>query len=171
MEINRLLLLTDEHHYYKTCADKYYNGKNTYPGFAYSIKEFPYEGITLDIRFRVEIEDNLFAGICIYDTTNKREFIPKDNSILSELGKYVKKITIGDSYWISWIYLPISSRDLTSNCRENLKGSDIVPNFKYMNEAAIKLFDDNEMNCFVEKCVVAIKKFLDNTIIDNNHNS
>ena len=65
----------------------------------------------------------------------------------------------------------VDSRDLTSNYSENLKVSVIVPNFKYMNEASIKLFDDNVMNCFVQKCNVAIKKFLDNmpTLYGENH--
>lgn len=105
----------------------------------------------------------MFAGICVFDTTNHvgKEHILKDHNIISLLGKYINGVSEGNSYWAVWEYLPEGEKN----------GSEAVPDFKNMNEAAIKLFDKNEMNRFVGKCVVTIKKFLDNTIIDNNHNS
>lgn len=137
-------------------ADGYYDNFKLHPGFEYSLIQIEYNSQKYDICFRVEIEHNLYAGICIYDVSNdshkKYTLIKGDD--FSFLETYINNIQAENSFWAMWEYLPEGKKT----------GSESVPNFKEMNEAAINLFDENEMKLFVEKCVPVVKSFLESTV-------
>lgn len=154
-------------HYYLNCTDRFYDSKkSTFPGFAYSLKTIVLGEKKLDIQFRVEIDNNLYAGIFIYDLSAEKEYVltNKEKNLVSLISEIINGEIEENGCWPSWEYLPIGTKDINSDIDENNKGSDIVPNFKEMNDAALKLADEGEMDSFVDKCVDIIKVYLEKTI-------
>lgn len=152
--------------YYMNQAGSFYdNKKSSYPGFAYSIRKVDLDNKIIDIRFRVEIDHNLFAGICVYDIKS-HEKCTINAEILPILNQYITDAKKNNSnYWASFIYLPIGTFDLTSKDENNNSNKDKVPNFKEMNETAIRLADKTELDLFVDRCIPVIKDYLDKTIV------
>lgn len=139
-----------QHNYYKECAGHFYDvNKKSTPGFEYSIALNPISNTNLDIRFQVEIDHNLFAGIYVYNNNGVKLL---QNEMCSILSKY---INMGSP---AWVYLPIQNNKNNRECK------DKVPNFKTMNEAALRLFNEAAREEFANECTVAIKDYLDKTI-------
>ena len=150
--------------YYMDQAGSFYDKKqSSYPGFAYSIRKVDLGDKILDIRFRVEIDYNLFAGICVYDVKNNEKCNINDE-ILFILNQYITGAKKSNDFWASFIYLPIGTDDLNSKDENNTSNKEKVPDFKEMNEAAVSLSDKMELDLFTDRCVSVIKDYLQKTI-------
>jgi hypothetical protein len=109
--------------------------------------------------FRIEIENNLFAGFCVFNPNAHPEngegeqVNTFDDDTRTALNTYLNTAENEHSeWWATWWYLPTGEK----------KPKDGVPNFKTMNEAAISLADDNKRKAFVAECIeqieIAIKR-------------
>lgn len=158
MEQCNLKKETNFHYYeYQTdTAECFYDQKgSTYPGLNYVFQDItlPYG---MQLWFRIEIDNNLCAGLCLFDTEKMSEVDLKDQSddrlkeVLFILQKLicVKKQNFA-GWWLKWWYLP-SAKD-----SERLVDRS-VPNFKDMNEAVIALADREKRTQFVKQCVKVI---------------
>lgn len=54
--------------------EKFYDCYSTYPGLNYVIKRAKFQKRSLQMWFRIEVEHNLFGGICLFVT----EAVPKE---------------------------------------------------------------------------------------------
>lgn len=160
LKLNFLKPITEnKHHYYIERADIFFENKqSSYPGFDYSITVKHVGDTDIDIRFRVEIDHRLFAGICVYDIKNDKECDLRDHSLILALSDCIKNAKESGTYWTSFVYLPTGNNKTDRECR------DKVPNFKTMNEAALRLFNEAAREEFANECTVAIKDYLDKTI-------
>ncbi len=151
-------LIKDErkyYHYDQQATETFYQTNTTYPGINYVVDSKFYKHIltdNLELWFRVEVEHNLFAGFCIYNNSpsgyeNHEKEI--DKSLESQLS-YILSDMNPNKWWACWRYLPSGKTE-----------SDLeVPNFKEMNDAAIKLFDEESRKTFAVDCVNIIEKIL-----------
>ncbi len=152
--------------YYKSQAtEKYYaQSESTYPGINYV-----FSGISLpegmELWFRIEADYNLFAGICLFDTKQETtcaiknqssEVMEKTETALSSSLNLTKAQY--EDWWVQFWYLP-TAYDTTK-----LEGNKI-PNFKDMNEAAIKLADKNTRKSFVKECLAVVDRELSRIIL------
>ena len=148
----------------KATESYYHQGESTYPGINYAIS-----GIQLpegaELWLRIEAEYNLFSGLCLFDTSVKSEF--GDGNQLDEPSENVKKILSAridtseaqyDAWWVQWWYLPTGEK-------ENGAGKDQIPNFRSMNEAAIRLSDPQKRKDFIKKSVHVIDQKLERLFI------
>lgn len=119
---------------YRECAnEEFYRKSSTYPGINYHLRNVNIKNY--DLWFRVEVEHNLYAGFCLYDSKNEEQFNNKNRGILGKVQKVLNIDEIMDGDWyLNWFYLPTGSADIHLN-------ADTIPNFKAMNEAAICLSD------------------------------
>lgn len=144
----------DTYYNYKLCSDTPYSSK-LYPGFAYLINTFTYNGKEYELRFRVEVAENLFMGMCVFDVEYQGECKIKSSGIVNELCKYIKRANENESYWADYVYLPSGTPKAET---------DKTPNFKEMNDAAIKLCKKEEIEAFVDCSVEKINYYLKNTL-------
>lgn len=144
----------------KATETYYHQSESTYPGINYVIP-----GIQLpegaELWLRIEIEYNLFFGFCLFDTSAESEF-GKGNQ-LDEASEQVKKILSAkidtsaaqyDAWWVQWWYLPTGEKEYGV-------GKEEIPNFRSMNEAAVRLSDPKKREDFVMKSVQVIDWKLD----------
>lgn len=146
--------------YSSQATEKYYaQSQSTYPGMNYVFSDISLpEG--MELWFRIEIDYNLFAGICLFDTEQNNKCIINNQSdetmqkIKMLLSRY---LNLGkaqyEDWWIQYWYLP------TAYGTAKLEGNKI-PNFKDMNEAAIMLADKNMRQHFVKECILIIDREL-----------
>lgn len=155
---------------YKTQAVEQYYAQNdsTYPGINYVFSDILLpKGI--ELWFRIEIDNNLFAGICLFDTINGQELCISEQNKLSQeiietLHKYINFTeNRHKDWWVQYWYLP------TAYDNTKLAGNE-VPNFKAMNEAAVALADRENRKKFVKDCMVVIERILNRICIkDKNY--
>lgn len=140
--------------------EKFYDCYSTYPGLNYVVKKATFQKNSLQMWFRIEVEHNLFAGICLFDT----EAIPKDESskgyqvnditaeIIDEASHYLNRDIITPSdWWFAWCY---------SNGKRQDDYYDDVPDFKHMNQCAINLVDNQKRAEFVKNAVMVFEEQL-----------
>lgn len=142
--------------YKSQATEKYYAQKeSTYPGLNYVFSDISLPS-GIELWFRIEIDHNLFAGLCLFDINRKSEF-RKENQydksfqeIEKVLNKYINsEHTQYENWWIQWWYLPTAyDNKKLEECK--------IPNFKDMNEAAIVLANKNTRKCFVKECLSVI---------------
>lgn len=58
-----------------------------------------------------------------------------------------------NNWWVKWVHLPTGSCQTTGSFER-------VPDFKHMNEAAIRLADEEKRRAFVAECVTVIRRTL-----------
>lgn len=142
---------------YKEKATEAYYAQNesTYPGLNYVCTNVCLsEGIQLWLR--IEVDNNLFAGICLFDTKSNKELgmgekLDRPSQFIKdELGEYLNLVDAQyENWWVKYWYLPTG--------HDNAKvDRDRVPNFKDMNEAAVSLSDKETRTQFVSECIDAI---------------
>lgn len=151
--------------YQEEATEAFYKQKeSTYPGINYVVKNvlLP-DGI--ELWFRVEIDYNLFAGLCLFDTRAEMEWgkgsqlNEPDETVKKELSQYISlENAVYDAWWVQWWYLPTA----TDNKRMD---SDKIPDFKNMNEAAVCLADSKKRRKFIEEAIKAIDKRLSELIL------
>lgn len=146
---------------YKSQAteDYYAQRESTYPGLNYVFSDISLpDGV--QVWFRIEIDNKLFAGICLFDADAESEFgigaqLDKTSQEIKDaLGKYInlEEAQYAD-WWVQYWYLPTAYGN--ANMEEHK-----IPNFKEMNEAAIVLSDKNTRKCFVKACLEIIDREL-----------
>lgn len=134
--------------------EKFYDYySSTWPGLNYVIKNAKFQKSSLQMWFRIEVDNNLFAGITLFDT----EAILEDGNlkgnqvnditaeIIDEAAQYLNRdiITPAD-WWFTWCY--------SNGKRQDADYVD-VPNFKEMNQCAIDLVDYQNRQEFVKSAV------------------
>ncbi len=145
--------------------EKFYDCYSTYPGLNYIVKRAKFKNSGLQMWFRIEIEHNLFAGICLFDT----KAMPKDGSskghpvneitaeILDEAARYLdRNIVTPADWWLAWCY---------PNGKRQDDYYDDVPDFKHMNQCAINLADDQKRAEFVKNAAAVFKERLLNYLL------
>lgn len=150
----------DWYDYKSKATEEYYaQSESTYPGLNYVFSNITlFEGI--EMWLRIEIDYNLFAGICLFDTKEGKEFNIGDQSdrrsqkMKDILLKYMDmKNAQCEGWWVQYWYLPTAYDN--TKLEENR-----IPNFKEMNEAAIVLSDRDKKKEFAKECVSIIDREL-----------
>lgn len=140
--------------------EKFYDCYSTYPGLNYVIKKAKFHKSSLQMWFRIEVDHNLFAGISLFDT----EAIPEDDNlkgyqvnditdgIIDEAAQYLnREIITPESWWFAWCY---------PNGKRQDDYYDDVPDFKYMNQCAVSLVDNQKRAQFVKNAVMVFEEQL-----------
>lgn len=138
----------------KKAESFYKQAESSYPGLNYLINK----GILKDgkqVWLRIEIDWRLFAGFCLFDpkANGGEGFQVDDKSEWNqEISKYFEDgLPIEDTgWWIFWRYLP-------SGTRKAGRGEEESPEFKTINDAAIRLADDGYRHLMVRRCIQAIE--------------
>ena len=134
--------------YKAQATERYYRqNESTYPGLNYVFSDIVLSN-GIQLWFRIEVDNNLFAGICLFDTESKSEFNISDQDILLS-GINLKEAQY-EGWWVRYWYLPTAYDNI------KMEGHK-VPNFKNMNESAIMLSDKDKRKQFVKECM---KNFL-----------
>lgn len=151
--------------YPEKATEEYYKQKgSTYPGINYVVKNATLaDGI--ELWFRVKIDYVLYAGLCLFDTQAETEWGKgdqldnPDENVKTELAKYLDlKEAVYDAWWVQWWYLPTASDDRKID-------TEMIPNFKEMNEAAVLLADDSKRKEFINRAVEAVDIMLKKLIL------
>lgn len=164
--------------YEKEASERFYTVREgtTYPGINYVVKNAVLPN-DIQLWFRIEVDYNLFAGFCLFDPHKKGEWgmggqqDEIDDALKAKVRKYLNVDTIeNDFWWCLWRYLPTGTDHLAVD-------RDRVPDFKGMNEAAVRLADEKirkefvrESICAAEACLLQLlvlhkldeKKFIEN---------
>ena len=141
--------------------EKYYDGNNrTCPGLNYVVKNAKFQKSNLQMWFRIEVDDNLFAGFCLFDMEAEPQYanlkgcevddIPTE--LIDEAAKYLNRdIYDPSAWWFTWCY---------SNGKHQEDNYADVPNFREMNQCAINLVDSQKRKDFVKNSVKSFEKHL-----------
>lgn len=140
--------------------EKFYDCYSTYPGLNYVVKKAKFKKSSLQMWFRIEIVHYLFAGISLFDM----EAIPKDGNlkgyqvdditdeIIDEAAQYLNRdIITPEDWWLTWCY---------PNGKYQDDYYDDVPNFKYMNQFAISLVDNQKRKEFVKNAIKVFEEHI-----------
>ena len=139
--------------------DRFYDCYSTYPGLNYVVKQVKFQKESLQMWFRFEIEQNLFAGFSLFDT----EAEPQDGylkgyqvnditeKLINEAAVYLdREIIVPEIWWFAWNY---------SNGKRSYQERE-VPDFKAMNECAVSLVDPARRKCYVREAVAGFEQSL-----------
>lgn len=146
--------------------EKFYDCYSTYPGLNYVIKRAKFQKRSLQMWFRIEIEHNLFGGICLFDTKamaedgNLEGYQVNDITvdIIDEAAQYLNRdIITPTDWWLTWCY---------PNGRRQDDYYDDVPDFKHMNPCAIRLVDDKTRKEFVKNAVKIFEEHILKYLLD-----
>lgn len=145
--------------------DFYKKAGLTCPGINYVVKRARLEN-DMEVWFRIEaVNDLLCAGLALFDTNAESDDGEKGweadkitEDIANEILWYLNLPSIDetDNWWINWWKLPIGVNNVDS---------ELVPNFRDMNEAAVRLSDENNLKEFVKECIEVIKSILKKIIV------
>ena len=128
----------------KEKVKNYYNNKkSTYPGISYLYKSNIKPNI--DIWIRIEIDHRIFIGYYMANNGNWDKQTFSKNEIKEYININKPKV---NNWWSYWQYLPDNQKITT-------------PNFKDFNEAYIDLFDDENFDIFIDKCVEKIDELFE----------
>lgn len=140
--------------YEKEASERFYTVREgtTYPGINYVVKDAVLPD-DIQLWFRIEVDHNLFAGFCLFDPHKKGELGTGDqqdeidDALKAEVRKYLNVDSIeNDFWWCLWRYLPTGTDHLSVD-------RDRVPDFKEMNEAAVRLADEKVRKEFVRESI------------------
>lgn len=140
--------ITDVNYYeYQDKIKDYYNKKeSSYPGLNYVCNKIKLKN-DLELWFRIEIEDILFCGFCLFDRKNNKQFDKLSDEIYEEIKLQIPNIKINqDGWWISWYRIP---------------NDDSTPNFQREEDNLFNLFDKKYYENFINQCMNEIDKVLD----------
>lgn len=159
------LILENKFNYYSyedtKRHEKFYDSANsTYPGLNYVIERAKFKETNLQMWFRIEIEENLLAGITLFDTCAEPQYGYSSgyevDSIsakqLDEAATYLNKdIIMPIGWWLTWCYSNGKHQD---GCYAD------VPNFKEMNSCAVSLVDKQKRAEFVKNAAAVFERQL-----------
>ncbi len=155
----------DRFQYYifeEQATEAFYTVYSTYPGLNYRVGKLDER---YELWFRIEVEHRLLAGFCVFDGERESEYeqgaqgdkmIQRTREIEQKLLDLLNIQTMDcqiNNWWVRWAYLPTGSRQEKGNLER-------VPDFKQMNEAAIRLSDEKKRSAFVAECVKVIQSSL-----------
>ncbi len=140
--------------------DRFYDSNNsTFPGLNYVVKQAKFQKKSLQMWFRIEIEQNLFAGFSLFDV----EAEPQDGyskgyqvnditeDLINEAAKYLdREIIVPENWWFAWNY---------SNGKRSYQEHE-VPDFKAMNDCAVSLVDPEKRKDYVKEAVAGFEQSL-----------
>lgn len=139
--------------------DRFYDCYSTYPGLNYVVKQAKFQKESLQMWFRIEIEQNLFAGFSLFDM----EAEPQDGyskgyqvneiteGLINEAAKYLdREIIVPENWWFAWNY---------SNGKRSYQEQE-VPDFKAMNDCAVSLVDPETRKEYVKEAVAGVEQSL-----------
>lgn len=139
--------------------DRFYDCYSTYPGLNYVVKQAKFQKESLQMWFRIEIEQNLFAGFSLFDM----EAEPQDGyskgyqvneiteGLIKEAAKYLdREIIVPENWWFAWNY---------SNGKRSYQEQE-VPDFKAMNDCAVSLVDPETRKEYVKEAVAGFEQSL-----------
>ena len=128
---------------YEQIREFYHPRKTMYPGIIYKYKQL---SKNIDIRFIIEVEDNLYCGFVVAkDGKNPNEMLLPENQIKQHLNGLIRV----EGWWAYWEYLPVHNDYATE-----------TPGFKNNNQVFFDLFDDEKFTNFIDRCTVRIKELL-----------
>lgn len=138
-----------DYRYNNYSAIRNYYNKKTFPALVYKYKEIK-KGI--EIWFMIELADfgGLYCGFVVADHgENPHKIILSDE----EIRKHLKKDVIfnKDKWWFYWNYIPEHIDDYMP---EN------TPNFKDCEENYLALYDTDEFERYIKKCIFKITSTL-----------
>ena len=145
-ELPELEQLNNEYDYKAnnySMINNYYQMKgSTHPSLIYKFKTIDNER---DIWFAIEVDFKLFCG---FGVAYNNEITDEKTTEKNELKQYINLPHYDEGgWWFYWEYLPVHDK----------KGT-YAPDFKASNEVFFKLFDDEYFEEFVDKCIIQIKK-------------
>lgn len=144
---------THYHSYVMPQHEKFYDCYSTYPGLNYVITRAHFQKSSLQLWFRIEVVDNLFAGIALFDTeAEPQSGYPKGYQVdhitpelLEETAQYLDRDIITPNYWwLTWCY---------PNGKVQDDDYSDVPNFKTVNQCATDFVDPQKRREYVRKAV------------------
>lgn len=132
--------------YEEKCNEKFYDGNSsTYPGLNYIVKNAAFYPENIQMWFRIEVGDNLFAGIALFDTQKGWQVDEITGQMLEQTARYMNKDIIAPvDWWVAWCY---------PNGKIQDNYYDDVPDFKHMNPCAVSLVDKQNRMVFVKSAV------------------
>ena len=146
---------------YEKQADQFYDhAYSTYPGINYIVTNIP-AFRTYQLWFRIEIDNRLFAGFCLFDPTanspeGKGNQVDDYDTDTRTWIERILKVSKSDqsAWWAVWRYLPMGST----------QSSTEVPDFRAMNDAAVSLADEKVRKVFVTNAIKQIEQTLFNLL-------
>ena len=146
---------------YEKQVDQFYDhAYSTYPGINYIVTNIP-AFRTYQLWFRIEIDNRLFAGFCLFDPTanspeGKGNQVDDYDTDTRTWIERILKVSKSDqsAWWAVWRYLPTGS---TQSSKE-------VPDFRAMNDAAVSLADEKVRKIFVANAIRQIEQTLFNLL-------
>lgn len=142
-------------HYYsydEKRHEKFYDGSSTWPGLNYVIKKAKFQKRSLQMWFRIEVYDNLYAGISLFDTEEGYQVNELTTEIIDEAAQYLNRDVITpEGWWFTYCY---------PNGKRQDAYYDDVPDFKDMNECAISLVDNQKRKEYVKNAVKVFEEYI-----------
>ncbi len=139
--------------------EKFYDCYSTYPGLNYVVKKAKFQKQSLQLWFRIEVEHNLFAGFCLFDTkAESRDGYYRGyqvdhitDGLITEAVRYIKKeVIMPEDWWFAWCY-PNGKREYFY---------EDTADFKNMNPRAVRLADKKERERDVKETLKAFEEYL-----------
>ena len=140
--------------------ERFFDCGGTYPGLNYVIKRAKFQNRGIQMWFRIEIEHNLLAGICLFDADAE----PRDGDVwgceLDEISEELKEeaaqyldsdVFMPIGWWLTWCW---------SNGKWKDTYYDDVPDFLHMNDCAIRLVDRENRENFVRGAVRVFEEYI-----------
>lgn len=130
--------------------DKFYDCYSTYPGLNYVVRHAGFQKSSLQLWFRIEVEHNLFAGFCLYDTKLQGKEKGSEGyqvneitaPLIGEAARYLDRdVILPEDWWLTWCY---------SNGKRQVGDYEDVPDFKEMNSCAVSLVETEKRQEFVK---------------------
>lgn len=145
-----------EFHYFiyeENCNDKFYDGNSsTYPGLNYVVKKAKLCPQNIQMWFRIEVQDNLYAGIALFDTQNGCEVDEITEQMIEQATQYMNEDAVSPAgWWVSWCY---------PNGKIQDGYYDDVPDFKHMNPCAVNLVDNQNRRAFAKNAVENFEEYI-----------
>lgn len=144
---------TRYHSYEMPQHEKFYDCYSTYPGLNYVIPRAKFQQRSLQLWFRIEVVDNLFAGIVLFDTeaepqSGYEKGYQVDDmtpALLEEIAQYLNPdVIMPSSWWLTW---------RCPNGKYQDGDYPDVPNFKTMNPCAVELVNAQKRKEYVKQAV------------------
>lgn len=136
--------ITDINYYnYEDKVKEYYNKKTkySYPGLNYLCSKVKLKD-DIELWFRIEIEDILFCGFCLFDTKNNKKLDKWSDEKYEEIKLSVPNMQRNqDGWWICWYRIP---------------DDDNTPNFEREEDNLFSLFDKEYYHKFIDRCMEEI---------------
>lgn len=149
------LVLEDAANYYvyeEKQHERFYDCYSTYPGLNYVVKNVKFKKSGLQMWFRIEIEHNLFAGLCLFDAEEGVQVDDITAQLINEAAEYLDRDVITpDGWWLTWCY-PDGRRQLGD-------GQDI-PDFKEMNPCAAGLVEECRRKAYVKRAAAVFERHI-----------